>query len=97
MRIRRTKIQILDLYSEVFELIGKGYDPFAICKKTGERRDLITGIISKILEDHPDFVVQIRIVHVSKTIAQLLGDNGVEFVEIEKDSTGAMILTPFND
>lgn len=94
MRNRRTKGELVKIANTIFELLKKGYDPHAICEKTGERRDLVSGIISKILEDHPDMAIQIRIVHVSKTIEQLLGDSSVEFVKFEKDSTGAIVIIP---
>lgn len=94
MRNRRTKAELEKLTTAVFYLLKQGFEPHAIHKKTGERRDLIDGIIARIIEDHREIDFQLKVVAGSKTLSQLAGDGASEFFKVEKDEFGAMILIP---
>lgn len=94
MKKRRTKSEMDKLASFVFDLMNQGYDPHAICVKMGERRDLISSMIARLMAEHRDFKYQISIIHCSRTIGQLVEDNSVNFVEFEKDDSGTLIIIP---
>lgn len=94
MRMRRTKTELKKLADVVFDLLQDGYAPHAICAKLGERRDLISSMIARLMEEHRNFDYRISVVHCSTTIGNIIGDNCVQFVEFEKDDSGSLIIIP---
>lgn len=94
MKTRRTKSEMDKLADFIFDLMNQGYDPHAICVKTGERRDLVSTIIARLIAEHRDINYHISIVHYSRTIRQLVGEDCKPFVKFSKDNNGMLTVIP---